>query len=148
MSHIHINIGSNKGDRAAHIERAVALIAGRLDPDGQCEIRLAPIFESEPWGYESESKFLNLGIMIDSPNPVDDPEELLKVLLDIEKEISAGSHRKADGSYADRCIDIDLIAIDDMEWHSDVLDLPHPRMRQRDFVIGPMRWLEQFADDV
>lgn len=48
MTRIHINIGSNKGDRAALIERAVALIAYSLDPAALAEIRLAPLVESAP----------------------------------------------------------------------------------------------------
>lgn len=142
MSHIHINIGSNKGDRAALIERAVSLIAYRLDPDGECEIRLAPMVESKPWGYESPNTYLNLGIMIVTPKPCDNPEALLDTLLEIEHDISADSHRTADGNYADRFIDIDLIAVDDLVVDTSRLKLPHPRMSQRHFVLAPMAYLD------
>ena len=67
MSRIHVNIGSNTGDRAALIERAVAALAVRLDPDGNAEIRLAPLIESEAWGFSSDNRFLNLGLMVDVP---------------------------------------------------------------------------------
>lgn len=141
MSRIHINIGSNIGDRAAQIERAVAAICERIDPDGEAEIRLAPIEESDPWGYESENRFLNLGMMIVT-DADEDPHRLLAVLQEIEREISGASHRTADGDYADREIDIDLIAVDDKVVDSPTLQLPHPRMEMRDFVMRPLLYLD------
>ncbi len=141
MSRIHINIGSNTGDRAALIERAVAAIAARLDPDGKAEIRLAPVVESEPWGFESENKFLNLGLMVDMPGDVD-PHEVLRCLQAVEREIADRPHRNADGSYADRPIDIDLIALDDIVVDTPDLLLPHPRMHLRQFVLEPISILD------
>lgn len=141
MSRIHLNIGSNIGDRAALIERAVAALCERLDPDGNADIRLAPIIESEPWGFESDNRFLNLGLMIDTPADVN-PHEILNCLQDVEREIADSPHRHADGSYADRPIDIDLIAIDDKTVDTPALQLPHPRMHQRDFVLKPMADLD------
>ena len=141
MPHIHINIGSNTGDRAAQIERAVAALCARLDPDCRAEIRLAPIEESEPWGYESANRFLNLGLMIDTPDDVD-PHCVLDELQAAEREVCDAPHRNADGSYPERPIDIDLIAIDDMIVDSPRLQLPHPRMHLRDFVLRPMAALD------
>lgn len=144
MPHIHINIGSNKGDRAALIERAVALIASRIDPDGNADILLAPIIESEPWGYESDRLFLNLGLMIDMPDDAitASPEGILDTLFEIEREISAAPHRDASGSYCDRPIDIDLIAFGDVVSDSPKLLLPHPRMSLRAFVLEPVACLD------
>ncbi len=141
MSRVHINIGSNTGDRAAQIERAVAALCARLDPDCRAEIRLAPIVESEPWGYDSPNPFLNLGLMIDTPDAVD-PHAVLDALQAAEREVSDAPHRNADGSYADRPIDIDLIAVDDMVVDSPRLQLPHPRMHLRDFVLRPLAALD------
>lgn len=141
MSRIHLNIGSNIGDRAALIERAVAALSERLDSDGKAEIRLAPIIESEPWGFESDNRFLNLGVMIDAPSDVN-PHEILNILHEVEHEIADYPHRNADGSYADRPIDIDLIAIDDKTVDSPTLQLPHPLMHQRDFVLRPVADLD------
>lgn len=140
MSRIYINIGSNQGDRAAQIERAVALIANRLDPDGRSEIRLARIIETAPWGFDSPHMFLNLGMMVDGPDA--DPESLLCSLQEIERSISTGPHRHADGSYADRLIDIDLVAVDEIVYESEKLRLPHPRMSERDFVLAPFAELD------
>lgn len=134
----YINIGSNMGDRHALIELAVACI----ERMGMPVCRSAYI-ESEPWGYESDNLFLNLGLAVDTAMT---PGTLLERLLDIEREINPAPHRRSDGSYSDRAIDVDLIACDVMEGtgvRSLVIDtpcltLPHPRMHLRRFVLVPM----------
>ena len=143
MSKIHINIGSNIGDRAALIECAVAALSESLDPDNRCVIRLAPLIESAPWGYESTNSFLNLGLMIETPGD-ETPESILKTLQTVERRISDTPHRNTDGSYADRPIDIDLIAVDDKIIDTPSLQLPHPRMHMRDFVLKPIADLDPY----
>jgi 2-amino-4-hydroxy-6-hydroxymethyldihydropteridine diphosphokinase len=131
MATAYINIGSNQGDRKANIERAVALIEHWADASA---LR-SDYVESEPWGFQSDSHFLNLGISL---TVTLDPESLLDGLLAIEHDISPLSHRNDAGGYVDRLIDIDLIAVDDIVWHSDKLTLPHPAMHLREFVLLPM----------
>ena len=130
MPTAYINIGSNQGDRRANIARAVALIADTLNVKPQ----LSSAIESEPWGYDSDSPYLNIGLVFDTRLS---PEALLDALLSIERYISPASHRKPDGSYADRLIDIDLIAYGDTAIDM-TLTLPHPRMHLREFVLLPM----------
>lgn len=66
---------------------------------------------------------------------------VLRTLQGIEKGIDASPHRDADGNYADRAIDIDIIAIDSLMISTPELTLPHPRMHLRDFVLIPLRQL-------
>lgn len=134
MAIAYINIGSNVGNREALIEQAVAHIEFLC----QDKARKAPLIESEPWGFESANKFLNLGIAITTHL---EPQQLLTELLKIEKEISPHSHRDENGNYIDRMIDIDLIAIDEMVIDTPNLQLPHPRMHLRYFVLTPMMHL-------
>lgn len=129
---VHINIGSNLGDRAALIERAVALISEAFAP---AAIRRATPYESKPWGYDSPNHFLNLGICFESALA---PQEIFSQLQKIERKISGQSHRNAAGAYIDRLIDIDLIAVGNHIENSAVLTLPHPRMHMRPFVLIPM----------
>ncbi len=131
MATAHINIGSNIGDRHAHIELAVTRIMQRFG-----DVRRSEFIESEPWGYDSPHRFLNLGLMVESGEMP--PEKLFEILKEIEQTISPASHRAADGGYADRVIDIDLIAVDDMIVNTPALTLPHPRMHLRQFVLQPM----------
>ncbi len=138
MSEIYLNIGSNRGDREANIELAVALIAEHWHG---ARVRRAPIVESDPAGFDSPNRFLNLGVAIDTADRVD-PYEVLDALQAIERRVAPNSpHRNDDGSYRDRDVDIDIIAIDDLEIESERLTLPHPRAAARDFVMRPMRFL-------
>lgn len=131
MPTAYINIGSNKGDRLAYIEQSVALIERMC----QCQARRATLVKSSPWGYCSDNEYLNLGIAVETAI---EPLHLLTGLLEVERSISAESHRDQHGNYVDRCIDVDLIAIDDMVVESAKLTLPHPRMHLREFVLLPM----------
>lgn len=134
MPTAYINIGSNKGDRHALIEQAVALI------ESECGVRArrAPLFYSEPWGFDSDAQFVNLGIAVEVTVS---PAELLLTLQKIERSISSASHRDSDGNYIDRYIDIDIIAIDALVVNTPDLIVPHERMHLRDFVLVPLTYL-------
>ena len=135
MLRAHVNIGSNLGESLAMVERA----AGAIERDLKVEVKRSAPVTSEPWGYESASAYVNMGICFDTRL---DGATLLRRLLDIERSISPASHRNADGSYADRLIDIDLIALGDTVGSTPSLILPHPRMHLRPFVLIPMRELD------
>lgn len=131
----HINIGSNIGDRMANICRAVALIRDlSLVPP-----RVSKVFESEPWGYDSVNMFYNVGVEIETDLS---PTLLLPALKSIEKNIDASSHRDENGNYKDRAIDIDLIYMGDFVISIDSIQLPHPRMEKRGFVLTPIAELD------
>ena len=145
----HVNIGSNLGNSRSLIERAVAGIALLCDDD--C-VKVSDIIESEPWGFESANRFLNVGVEIDTHL---DAEALLARLIEVQDSICDASHRDAEGGYADREIDVDLIFLGDLVmpgegmWrraadgetgHSGVI-VPHPRMHLRGFVLRPVAQL-------
>lgn len=132
MSEVYINIGSNLGDRLHYINAAVAAIESRLNTTA----RRSDTVYSDPWGYQSPNTYANIGILLHTTMA---PLPLLDLLLDIEHCIGHGSpHRLPDGSYADRTVDIDLIAIDTITLSTPRLTLPHPRMLLRPFVLIPM----------
>ncbi|MDE6085266.1 MAG: 2-amino-4-hydroxy-6-hydroxymethyldihydropteridine diphosphokinase [Muribaculaceae bacterium] len=136
MSTVHLNIGSNTGDRPALIERAIVLIGQRA---GEVTAR-SSVVESPPWGFESSHSFINVGINIET---MLSPLGLLDVLQEIEREVSPLPHRNPDGSYRDRGIDIDIIAWENKTVTTDRLTVPHPRARERDFVMIPLREIWQ-----
>ncbi len=127
----YINIGTNLGDLGANVARAVAEIRARL---GVAVRESAPVY-SEAWGYESEHGYMNVGAAFDTEEC---PVAVLRELRGIEVAMGSASHRNADGSYADRIVDIDVIAIDELEIDTPELTVPHPRMEQRDFVLAPL----------
>lgn len=134
---VYLNIGSNMGDRQGYINESIRLI-GEAFP--KAILRLSDMVESEPWGFESSRPFLNIGLALDYPVDID-PYFLLATMQEIERKVSPTPHRNADGSYRDRCIDIDIIAIDCLTLTSPELTIPHPRAWERPFVMEPLRQL-------
>lgn len=123
----YLNIGSNLGNRLMNLSKAVRAIEKEF---GWFE--LSHHIESEPWGFKSSNKFLNIGMLIISDR---DPIDVLHALQEIEKSISPKAHRNADGSYRDRLIDIDIMAVDDIEMENPELTLPHPHLKDRQFFL-------------
>ncbi|MDE6346872.1 MAG: 2-amino-4-hydroxy-6-hydroxymethyldihydropteridine diphosphokinase [Muribaculaceae bacterium] len=142
--HVHLNIGSNLGDREENIRRAVASL--RQLACVYSSVKVSDTVESEPWGYDSSNGFLNVGMSFDTELA---PEALLSGVQRVEKSISTASHRDSAGAYIDRLIDIDIIAcattgndgapLKLIETATEKLTLPHPRALQRDFVTIPLR---------
>lgn len=129
----HVNIGSNKGNRRAVIDRAIALVASRLGCADT--LRRSEPVETAPWGYDSANHYLNVAVAFDTDLP---PERLHEALQRAQRDIDPAPHRDAAGNYIDRTIDIDLIAVGSAVVDTPALTLPHPRMHLRDFVLIPM----------
>lgn len=143
MRSIYLNLGSNRGERVANIEKAVSMLMEcPLFAEGR--FRRSPFYYSEPVGYTSDAEFVNLGVAIDfyADTLPCAPEEILDATQAIEHAIAPDSpHRNADGTYRDRIIDIDIIAIDGVTMQSERLTVPHPRAEARAFVMKPMAFL-------
>lgn len=144
FSTVYLSLGSNSGDRRAHIGRAVAALALRLPA---VAVRTSGYYCSAPWGFESENDFLNIAAALtferDAAWSNAEAEALLDTLQGIERDISAMPHRNADGSYRDREIDIDIIAIDKQQISTQRLTIPHPLAQQRPFVTVPLAEITQ-----
>ena len=121
------------GNRRDNLYRAVAFLAAGT---GGCAV--SDIVESEPWGFESEKRFMNLGVWLCSDLA---PQEMLDRIHDIEHRLGSASHRDADGHYIDRLVDIDIVAIDDLVIDTPTLQVPHPHLPERDFFLRPMMQL-------
>lgn len=128
--HFYLNIGSNMGDRRDNLYRAVVAIAAGVE---QCV--MSSIVESEPWGFVSENRFLNVGLHVVSGMT---PHGMLRHLQAIERRLGSASHRDEHGNYADRLVDIDIVAIDDRIIDTATLSVPHPHLAERDFFLIPM----------
>lgn len=138
---IYFNIGSNIGDRRTFIARAVAALYKLPDVE-VASVRQSAYIESEPWGFISEKPFLNLGaaVLADIEKGWDETKlkRLIEYVKGVEREISEMPHRKPDGTYSDREVDIDIIAVDELCFATEALTLPHPQMHLRRFVLAPM----------
>ncbi|MDE6574602.1 MAG: 2-amino-4-hydroxy-6-hydroxymethyldihydropteridine diphosphokinase [Muribaculaceae bacterium] len=139
---VYLGIGSNSGDRRALIGRAVAAL---IDITGAEAMAVSPEYRSAPWGFSSPNEFLNIVVRLDFAPAYKWDEKralrLLATLQDLERSISPVPHRNADGSYRDREIDIDIIAIEGLVMKSLRLILPHPHASSRCFVVEPMQAL-------
>lgn len=131
-SHIaYLSLGSNLGDRHATMQSAILLLdkqAGTVD-------RVSSAIETEPWGFKSANKFLNMCVRIITPLS---PEQLLATTKDIELQLGRTT-KSVNGQYHDRPIDIDILTYDDLHINTPSLTLPHPHMHERDFVMIPLR---------
>ena len=87
----YLNLGSNLGNRLLHLTRAMKAIGEEFGP-----YEASHKVESDPWGFDSTNRFVNIGLSIESDL---DPEEVLSRLQAIEKGISARGHRRWDGTY-------------------------------------------------
>ena len=126
----YLNIGSNLGDRQAVIRQAI----GRLALLGSVEAVSSPV-ETPAWGFESQHAFINVGVALEAHS---EPLALLHAIHAIERDLGSASHRTADGSYADRLVDIDVVAIEGVTLSTPQLTVPHPHLPEREFYLAPM----------
>ena len=134
---VYLGLGSNLGNREANIRKAIELIAERVGP----VVRQSSLMETEPWGFESVNWFLNAVILCET---VKTPREVLQLTQQIERDMGRRKSAKcivSNRKYADRQIDIDILLYDDLTIDEPDLQIPHPLMHQRDFVMIPLKEL-------
>ena len=140
MTHkLYLSLGSNLGDRETNIRQALALIDERVGS----VYRVSSCIETAPVGFSSPNKFINMVCLV---HTMMSPMACLRETQKIETEM--GRTQKSinpDGSltYKDRLIDIDLLTYDDLIVNTPELTLPHPRMHERDFVLIPLREIQE-----
>ncbi len=128
-SQLYLSLGTNLGDKHENLRTALRLIGERIGTiSGE-----SSIMETSPWGYESSNLFLNMAVEVKTNK---DPFEILDITREIEREM--GRNRKSQNGYADRIIDIDLILYDQQIIDSQFLQLPHPLLHLREFVLKPL----------
>lgn len=130
MATMYLSLGTNLGDRRRNLSCALELIAAEVGTI----LSASDIIETEPWGFESSNRFLNMVIKVDTDlNPVD----ALHVTQDIEHRLGR-TEKSVNGQYHDRLIDIDLLMYDNITVSTPELTLPHPHMHERRFVMEPL----------
>lgn len=123
-----ISTGSNLGQRSGHL--ASALTA--LQKAGAELIKASAIYETEPWGFESGEAFLNQVLEMDTGIS---PPKMMDRILEIEHKL--GRTRNHANGYESRKIDIDILLIDNLIVREKGLEVPHPRLHERKFVLVP-----------
>ena len=120
-----ISLGTNLGDKLKNLKNALSNIEsfGRI-------LNKSRIFSSDPWGYDSENEFLNMGLVIKTSL---EPMQLLKKLKSIEKQMGRGP--KMGQSYQDRIIDLDILIYSGIIIDNEELSIPHPKIKERKFSL-------------
>ena len=136
MTRVFIGIGSNEGDRLAHISNAIKALGA---VDSIHVVQMALIIETEAVGGPPQDSYLNTVVELDT---VLVPRELLSALKAIEQQLGRAP---ASQRWGPRPIDLDILLYDDAVLNEPTLTIPHPRMHQRRFVLEP---LAQLAPDV
>lgn len=157
MHEVYLSLGSNLGDREQQLKQAIRFIDERI---GEV-VRQSSFIETEPWGFQSDHRFLNAAICCLTDKT---PREVLQLTQQIERDLGktkAHATRRApqssalsphpssithhpsalspQPSYYDRPIDIDILLYDDWKVSEPDLKIPHPLMHQRDFVMIPLK---------
>ena len=129
MKEAYVALGTNLGDRQAHLREALRQMA---ELPGVRFLRVSSVYETEPVGYTEQPAFLNMAAALAADMP---PERLLDHLLGIER----GMGRVRTIRWGPRTIDLDLLLYGDAVLRTEFLTLPHPRMAERAFVLVPLK---------
>lgn len=122
-------LGSNLGDRYAALQRAIDLIR---DEAGEITA-VSSVWETEPWGFDADEQFLNMVIVIRTTLS---PSRLIQLFRSFEGRM--GRKRSGGGKYESRLIDIDILFWDDRVISLPGLEVPHPKIADRRFVLEPL----------
>jgi 2-amino-4-hydroxy-6-hydroxymethyldihydropteridine diphosphokinase len=126
MATVYLGLGSNLGNRARNIYEALRRLRSNVRLD-----RISSLYETEPVGLTDQPWFLNLVCLGQTALQ---PEALLVVVKGIERDMG----RKEGIRFGPRVIDIDILFYDDLVMRTERLEIPHPRLHQRGFVLIPL----------
>ena len=148
---VYLGLGSNLGQKEENIHKAIALIGEQIG----AVVRQSALYYSEPWGFESDSPFVNAVICVSTRLS---PMRLLRATQRIERQLGKTHEHATERNtplsilnsqssipnpqspiYHDRPIDIDILLYDDRKIDLPELKIPHPLMQERDFVMVPLR---------
>ncbi|MCG9968291.1 2-amino-4-hydroxy-6-hydroxymethyldihydropteridine diphosphokinase [Pelotomaculum terephthalicicum JT] len=124
----YVGLGSNVGDKAANISKALNLLGAA---PGLRVVRVAPCYRTAPIGYAGQDWFINTVAEVETDLP---PLDLLRLLLALEDRLGRVRGRR----WGPRTIDLDLLVYDKVAIDTPELVIPHPRMHERAFVMAPL----------
>ena len=124
---VYFSLGSNLGHRERNLRAAIK----RLEAPDLRVVRVSPVYETEPVDYTDQEWFLNLAVEVETPLS---PEELMVRTQQVEHDLG----RVRTVPKGPRILDIDILLYGDAVVHTAALEIPHPRMEQRRFVLAPL----------
>lgn len=152
---LYLSLGSNQGDRMQNMENALSLLNIELKTPYK---NVSSFIETEPWGFDSDDKFLNAVVHYElnlnkGYNPEAEGLMILQICKDIERRLGRTENpvydEKGNRIYTSRPIDIDILLFGDNKIDCPELTVPHRLMFERDFVMIPLREIAgQAGNDV
>ena len=130
MTLVYLGLGSNLGTRPRHLSAA----RRRLREKGVRILRQSRVIETEPWGDTDQPRFLNQVVEAEWPGT---PRRLLRAAKEVERE----GGRRATHRWGPRVIDVDILLFGDEHVAEKDLQIPHPRIDERPFVLEGLREL-------
>lgn len=130
MTPLYLGLGTNVGDKESNLRLAVQQIEKRIGGIHS----LSSFYQTAPWGFISEHTFLNAVVHIDTTFS---PEKVLQITQDIERNMGRMTKSSA-GIYTDRIIDIDILFYGEEIISLPYLQIPHPLLHERMFVLEPL----------
>ncbi len=124
-----LSLGSNIGDKYRHITQSILLLEKKV---GKIQA-ISSLYETKALGFESEELFFNCCVKIQTSLA---PKELLLTIQSIEKKL--GRIKTKQNEYESRIIDIDILLCQNQILKTKELTVPHPRFRERNFVLYPL----------
>ena len=129
MTRAYLALGSNLGDRRAHLQAAVDDLARAPQV---AVVAISPVYETVPVGGPPQDDYLNAVVVIDTDL---DPWALLELAHRCEEN----ARRVRKERFGPRTLDVDILLYDEIEMDDPALTIPHPRMWEREFVLAPLR---------
>lgn len=142
---LYLSLGSNQGDRRHNIEMTLSLLNIELKKPYKA---VSSLIETEPWGFESDEKFINAAVHYELEFPKGYNAEaealmILEICKDIERRLGRTGgpqyDEKGERIYSSRPIDIDILLFGDNRIDCPELTIPHKLMWERDFVMIPLK---------
>jgi 2-amino-4-hydroxy-6-hydroxymethyldihydropteridine diphosphokinase len=130
MNKVYLSLGSNQGDRINYLQKSVEAIDNQIGK----VVEVSSYFETEPWGFITNTFFINQVICVKTQLM---PVQLLEKIFAIERQL--GRLRDHNNQmYTNRCIDIDILLYDEKIVELDNLTIPHKFLHERRFVLEPL----------
>lgn len=130
MASVYLSLGSNLGHRRQNLDAAVRALKQRCGRVLQC----SSYIETSPWGYASTNTYLNAAVHLETELT---PRQLLEETQQIERDLGR-TEKTTEQHYTDRPIDIDILLYGNHIVHEPDLQIPHPQLDKRFFVLEPL----------
>jgi 2-amino-4-hydroxy-6-hydroxymethyldihydropteridine diphosphokinase len=131
----YLGLGSNLGDRRQQLQAALDGLAGA--PQVRV-VAVSSVYETSPVGGPSQPDYLNAVVALDTDRS---PRALLELAQDLERR----ARRVRNVRFGPRTLDVDVLLVGDEQVHEPDLEVPHPRLRERGFVLAPLGDLDADA---